>query len=56
MLCRYNIGLVGVAIGDCVLAQHCFKLALVVDPNHSEAFNNLGVRLRRVACRAQDRL
>jgi len=39
----YNIGQVAVGVGDVVLAYQAFKLAVTVDPNHAEAFNNLGV-------------
>ena len=31
------------ALGSSVLAYQCFKLALVTNNNHSEAYNNLGV-------------
>ena len=39
----YNIGHIGLAIGDTSLAYQCFRLALTADHNHAEAFNNLGV-------------
>ncbi len=39
----YNIGHIGLAIGDTSLAYQCFRLALTSDHNHAEAFNNLGV-------------
>eukprot|EP00128_Syssomonas_multiformis_P018116 Colp12_sorted_trinity150504_noHs@13675 len=39
----YNLGQVSVAVGDTGLAYLCFKLAVTTDPNHAEAFNNLGV-------------
>ena len=40
----YNIGEAAVGIGDLSLAYQAFKLAVSVDPNHSEAYNNLGVQ------------
>ncbi|KAI7804324.1 tetratricopeptide repeat protein 8 isoform X2 [Triplophysa rosa] len=44
----YNLGHVGVGIGDLTLAYQCFKLALAFHNNHSEAYNNLAVlELRR---------
>lgn len=39
----YNIGHVGIGIGDLGLAYQCFKVAVSIDPGHAEAFNNLGV-------------
>eukprot|EP00742_Colponemidia_sp_Colp-10_P002553 GILJ01002728.1.p1 GENE.GILJ01002728.1~~GILJ01002728.1.p1 ORF type:complete len:475 (+),score=75.08 GILJ01002728.1:857-2281(+) len=39
----YNIGQVAVGIGDLVLAYQAFKIAVSVDSNHAESFNNLGV-------------
>eukprot|EP00877_Chromochloris_zofingiensis_P014770 jgi/Chrzof1/9547/Cz04g07120.t1 len=39
----YNIGQVAVGIGDLGWAHQCFRLALCIDPNHAEAYNNLGV-------------
>ena len=39
----YNIGHIGLAIGDTSLAYQCFRLALTADHSHAEAFNNLGV-------------
>lgn len=30
-------------IGDLGWAHQCFRLALCIDPNHAEAYNNLGV-------------
>jgi tetratricopeptide (TPR) repeat protein len=45
---RYNIGHVGVALGDLGLAYQAFKVAVSVDPNHGEALNNVAVlELRR---------
>ncbi len=44
----YNIGHVGIGIGDLGLAYQSFKIAVSLNPNHAEAFNNLGVlELRR---------
>jgi len=35
-------------VGDTSLAYQCFRMALSVDNNHAEAYNNLGVlELRR---------
>jgi tetratricopeptide repeat protein 8 len=42
-LCRYNIGHVGVALGDLGLAYQGFKVAVSIDANHGEALNNLAV-------------
>ena len=39
----YNIGHIGLAIGDTSLAYQCFRLALTSNHNHAESFNNLGV-------------
>uniref|UniRef100_A0A8D2ZTB3 Tetratricopeptide repeat protein 8 n=1 Tax=Scophthalmus maximus TaxID=52904 RepID=A0A8D2ZTB3_SCOMX len=39
----YNIGHVGVGIGDLTLAYQCFKLALAFNNDHAEAYNNLAV-------------
>ncbi|XP_038073225.1 tetratricopeptide repeat protein 8-like [Patiria miniata] len=39
----YNIGQVAVGIGDTSLALQCFRLALVSNNDHPEAYNNLGV-------------
>ena len=39
----YNIGQVGIGIGDVGLAYQAFKIAASIDPNHGEAFNNLGI-------------
>lgn len=30
-------------LGDNILAYQCFKLAVTIDNNHAEAYNNLGV-------------
>jgi tetratricopeptide repeat protein 8 len=44
----YNIGHVAIGIGDLGLAYQAFKIAVSHNPNHAEAFNNLGVlELRR---------
>lgn len=40
---RYNIGHVGVALGDLGLAYQAFKVAVSVDPAHGEALNNIAV-------------
>ena len=39
----YNIGHVSIGIGDLNLAYQAFKIAISIDPKHSEAFNNIGV-------------
>jgi tetratricopeptide repeat protein 8 len=39
----YNIGHVGVALGDLGLAYQAFKVAVSVDPTHGEALNNIAV-------------
>jgi tetratricopeptide repeat protein 8 len=39
----YNIGHVGVALGDLSLAYQAFKVAASVDSNHGEALNNIAV-------------
>ena len=39
----YNIGQVAIGIGDLGLAYQAFKIAISVDNNHAESFNNLGV-------------
>uniref|UniRef100_A0A4W4EVJ8 Tetratricopeptide repeat domain 8 n=1 Tax=Electrophorus electricus TaxID=8005 RepID=A0A4W4EVJ8_ELEEL len=39
----YNLGHVAVGIGDLTLAYQCFKLALVFNNDHAEAYNNLAV-------------
>lgn len=39
----YNIGLVAVGIGDLGLAEQAYKVAISVDNQHAESFNNLGV-------------
>ncbi|XP_067931248.1 tetratricopeptide repeat protein 8-like [Watersipora subatra] len=44
----YNIGHVALGVGDTNLAYQCFRMALTVDNNHAESYNNLGVlELRR---------
>jgi tetratricopeptide repeat protein 8 len=46
----YNIGHLGVALGDHGLAYQAFKVAVSVNPAHAEALNNLAVlELRRCA-------
>jgi tetratricopeptide repeat protein 8 len=39
----YNIGHVGVALGDLGLAYQAFKVAASIDPTHGEALNNIAV-------------
>ncbi len=39
----YNVSHVAIGIGNLSLAYEALKIAISVDPNHSEAFNNLGV-------------
>lgn len=39
----YNISHVAIGIGDLSLAYEALKIAISADPNHAEAFNNLGV-------------
>ncbi|KAF2357594.1 Tetratricopeptide-like helical domain [Trinorchestia longiramus] len=39
----YNIGHVALGLGDINLAYQCFRLALVSNNDHAEAYNNLGV-------------
>lgn len=39
----YNLGHVSLGLGDRLLAQRCWKLALATDHHHAESFNNLGV-------------
>jgi tetratricopeptide repeat protein 8 len=41
--CRYNIGHVGISLGDLGLAYQAFKVAVSVDANHGEALNNIAV-------------
>eukprot|EP00940_MAST-03C_sp_MAST-3C-sp2_P001179 g1179.t1 len=44
----YNIGHVGIGVGDLQLAYQSFRIASTLDPHHAEAANNLGVlELRR---------
>jgi tetratricopeptide repeat protein 8 len=40
---RYNIGHIGVALGDLGLAYQAFKVAVSIDPCHGEALNNIAV-------------
>jgi tetratricopeptide (TPR) repeat protein len=40
---RYNIGHIGISLGDLGLAYQAFKVAISVDPGHGEALNNIGV-------------
>ena len=39
----YNIGQLGVGIGDLNLAAQSFKVAISLDAQHAESFNNLGI-------------
>lgn len=39
----FNVGQVAIGIGDLGLAYQAFKIAVSVNPNHAESFNNLGV-------------
>ncbi|XP_015789086.1 tetratricopeptide repeat protein 8-like [Tetranychus urticae] len=39
----YNIGMIAIGSGDKQLASQAFRLALVADNTHPEAYNNLGV-------------
>ena len=39
----YNLGHIGLNLGDINLAYQCFSLALTNNHSHAEAFNNLGV-------------
>jgi tetratricopeptide repeat protein 8 len=39
----YNVGQVAIGIGDLGLAFQAFKIAVSVNGNHAESFNNLGV-------------
>ena len=42
-LYRYNIGHIGVALGDLGLAYQAFKVSVSVDPADGEALNNIAV-------------
>ena len=39
----YNIGHIGIGIGDLGLAYQAFKISISNNANHAESFNNLGV-------------
>jgi len=39
----YNIGHIGIGIGDLGLAYQSFKISISHNSNHAESFNNLGV-------------
>eukprot|EP01029_Cantina_marsupialis_P010012 TRINITY_DN2297_c0_g1_i1.p1 TRINITY_DN2297_c0_g1~~TRINITY_DN2297_c0_g1_i1.p1 ORF type:complete len:508 (+),score=66.95 TRINITY_DN2297_c0_g1_i1:60-1583(+) len=39
----YNIGQIAIGIGDLGLAYQAFRIAVSVDANHAESYNNLGV-------------
>lgn len=40
---RFNIGHIGVSLGDLGLAYQAFKVCLAVQPGHAEALNNISV-------------
>ena len=45
----YNIGHIGVALGDLGLSYQAFKVAVAIDSSHREAFNNIAVlEVRRI--------
>eukprot|EP00941_MAST-03F_sp_MAST-3F-sp1_P005735 g5735.t1 len=48
----YNIGQVAIGIGDLGLAYQGFKIAISIDNNHIESYNNLGVL--EVSCDARN--
>lgn len=39
----YNVGQIGIGLGDVNLAFQAFKVAISVDHNHAESYNNLGI-------------
>lgn len=39
----YNIGHIGISLGDLGLAYQAFKVAVSVEPQHGEALNNIAV-------------
>jgi tetratricopeptide repeat protein 8 len=39
----YNIGHIGISLGDLGLAYQAFKVAVSIDPSHGEALNNIAV-------------
>eukprot|EP00398_MALV-I-01_sp_L67-1_P000936 gene936-802_t len=39
----YNVAHVAIGVGDTGLAYQCLKVAISVDPNHAESYNNIGV-------------
>lgn len=39
----YNIGHIGISLGDLGLAYQAFKIAISVDPTHGEALNNISI-------------
>jgi len=39
----FNIGHIGISLGDLGLAYQAFKVAVSVDPQHGEALNNIAV-------------
>eukprot|EP00798_Chlamydomonas_sp_ICE-L_P015671 gene15671-21775_t len=51
----YNIGQVAIGIGDLSLAYQALKIAVSINPAHSEAYNNLGVLETRKGNDAQAR-
>jgi lipoprotein NlpI len=40
---RYNIGHLGISLGDLGLAYQAFKVAVSINPSHGEALNNIAV-------------
>jgi tetratricopeptide repeat protein 8 len=39
----YNIGHIGIALGDLGMAYQAFKIVISIDPSHGEALNNIAV-------------
>jgi lipoprotein NlpI len=39
----YNLGHIAIGVGDLGLGYQAFKIAVSVDPQHAESYNNLGV-------------
>lgn len=39
----YNVGHVGIGIGDLGLAYQAFKISISFNSTHAESYNNLGV-------------
>jgi tetratricopeptide repeat protein 8 len=40
---RYNIGHIGISLGDLGLAYQAFKVSVSINSAHGEAFNNVAV-------------